>query len=374
MFRMTIAATMMLFAAHSAVAQDKIVIGLSTPLTGSVAALGQHENWGASLAVEEINDAGGINGRQLHIEAQDNQCNPTQGITSVENLLQNDPIAVMGALCSSVTLAVMPIMERAERPLMVGVATSPLITEQAGVGGNDWTFRINPSDSGLAVALGNYLTEMNTIKTIAFVGEDTDYGRGGHNALTEALKGKGIEIVSADFYKQGTPDFTTVLTRIKAAKPDAVALYATGVDELGFIRQYRGMNIESLLSGRVSLDELLPVIQAGALEGATSVYPYAVQLDTPENKAFVESFKTAYGELPNYQSFQGYESVRVLADALKRSKGLTPAGLKQALKEADFASVTGGNIKFDDHNQAHNLALIVKVKDGVIVIETMSGT
>lgn len=374
MFRMTIAATMMLFAAHSAVAQDKIVIGLSTPLTGSVAALGQHENWGASLAVEEINDAGGINGRQLHIEAQDNQCNPTQGITSVENLLQNDPIAVMGALCSSVTLAVMPIMERAERPLMVGVATSPLITEQAGVGGNDWTFRINPSDSGLAVALGNYLTEMNTIKTIAFVGEDTDYGRGGHNALTEALKGKGIEIVSADFYKQGTPDFTTVLTRIKAAKPDAVALYATGVDELGFIRQYRGMNIESLLSGRVSLDELLPVIQAGALEGATSVYPYAVQLDTPENKAFVESFKTAYGELPNYQSFQGYESVRVLADALKRSKELTPAGLKQALKEADFASVTGGNIKFDDHNQAHNLALIVKVKDGVIVIETMSGT
>lgn len=374
MFRMTIAATMMLFAAHSAVAQDKIVIGLSTPLTGSVAALGQHENWGASLAVEEINDVGGINGRQLHIEAQDNQCNPTQGITSVENLLQNDPIAVMGALCSSVTLAVMPIMERAERPLMVGVATSPLITEQAGVGGNDWTFRINPSDSGLAVALGNYLTEMNNIKTIAFVGEDTDYGRGGHNALTEALKGKGIEIVSADFYKQGTPDFTTVLTRIKAAKPDAVALYATGVDELGFIRQYRGMNIESLLSGRVSLDELLPVIQAGALEGATSVYPYAVQLDTPENKAFVESFKTAYGELPNYQSFQGYESVRVLADALKRSKELTPAGLKQALKEADFASVTGGNIKFDDHNQAHNLALIVKVKDGVIVIETMSGT
>ncbi|MGB3538458.1 MAG: ABC transporter substrate-binding protein [Mesorhizobium sp.] len=374
MLRITLAAAAVLFAVQGATAEENIVIGLSTPLTGSVAALGQHENWGASLAAKEINEAGGINGKQIQVEAQDNQCNPTQGITSVENLLEKNPIAVIGALCSSVTLAVMPVMERAERPLMVGVATSPIITEQAGVGGNQWTFRINPSDAGLAVALGKYLADKGSIKTIAFVGEDTDYGRGGHSAMAEALKGTGIEVVSADFYKQGTPDFTTVLTRIKAAKPDAVALYATGVDELGFIRQYRGMNIGSLLSGRVSLDELLPVIQAGALEDASSVYPYAVELNTPENKAFVEKFEATYGELPNNQSFQGYESIRVLADALKRSKELTPAALRNALKETDMTSVTGGTIKFDDHNQAHNLALIMKVKDGVIVIETTSGT
>lgn len=354
---------------------DDIRIGMSTPLSGGVASLGQHEVWGAQLAVEQLNAGGGVAGSQLVLDVQDNQCNPSQGITSVENLLQNKPAAILGALCSSVTLAVMPLIQRAEVPLVVGVSTSQAITDQSGVGGNDWTFRINPSDVGLAIAIANYLGDSGDIKTVAFVGEDTDYGRGGHAAMAAALEAKGIEVVSADFFQQNSPDFTTLLTRLANGAPDAIALYAVGADELNFLRQVRGMSLPSHLTGRIAFDELqTSVVASGALDGATSVFPYAAQLDTPTNKAFVEAFQAKYGELPNYQSFEAFEAVNLLADAITRAGSAEPSAIRDALEETDFTSLTGDQVQFDENNQAHNAAIIMRVEGSEVVVEAKSGT
>ena len=358
-----------------ALAEEGIKIGMSVPISGGVAALGQHEQWGAELAIAEINAAGGILGKPLELVVQDNQCNPSQGVTSIESLLQDEVTAIIGCLCSSVTLAAMPIVQRAETPLVVGVSTSKKITEQAGVGGNEWTFRINPSDAGLAVALGNYLGDKGTVKTVAFVGEDTDYGRGGHAALSAALEARGIEVVSADFYQQNTADFTTVLTRIRSKKPDAVALYAVGADELNFLRQFHSMDIQSHLTGRVALDELQDtLVSSGMLDGTTSVFPYATGLDSAANRSFVEAFEKAYGELPNYQSFEGYEALRVIADAITRAGKADPSAVRDALESTSFESLTGRKIEFDDHNQAHNYAIILRVEGSEIVVEAVAGT
>lgn len=355
--------------------QEPVVIGMSTPLSGGAAALGEHERWGAELAIDEINASGGVLGRQLRLRVQDNQCNPSQGVTSVEKLLESSPSAIVGALCSSVTLAIMPVVARAEVPLVVAVSTSRLITEKSGVGGNQWTFRINPSDEGLAVALANYLADSGTVSSIAFVGEDTDYGRGGHEALKAALADKGLEIVSADFYQQNTPDFTTLLTRLAAAKPDAVAVYGVGADELNFLRQYRSLGLSAQLTGRIALDELHDSLVAkGALDGATSVFPYAANLDTPENHAFVEDFKTRHGQLPNYQSFEGYEAIKVIADAIGRAGSASPADVRDALSKTNYKSLTGYDIRFDDHHQAHNAAVVMRVNGSEVVVEALAGT
>lgn len=374
-YRKLAAALVILSATAGGVHAEDIRIGLSTPLTGGVASLGQHEKWGAELAIETINANGGIDGQTLALDAQDNQCNPTQGVTSVENLLQNRPAAVLGALCSSVTLAIMPIIARAEVPLVVGVSTSKLITEKSGVGGNEWTFRINPSDEGLAVAIANYLADKGKVKTVAFVGEDTDYGRGGHEAIAFALEANGIEVVSADFYQQGTPDFTTLLTRLSSAAPDAVALYAVGADEINFLRQYRSMGLEAQLTGRIALDELQDsLVASGTLDGATSVFPYAAGLDTGSNKAFVAAFEAKHGELPNYQSFEAYEAVQVVADAIRRAGSADPSAIRDALETTKLRSLTGSEIAFDENNQAHNDAIIMKVIDSKIVVEAKAGT
>lgn len=358
-------------AAHA----DELRIGLSTPLSGSVAALGQHEKWGAELAIEELNAAGGVDGHTLALDAQDNQCNPSQGVTSVENLLRNEPVAIIGALCSSVTLAIMPMVEREEVPLIVAVSTSKVITEKSGTGGNEWTFRINPSDVGLAVAMANYIASTGEIGTVAFVGEDTDYGRGGHEAIAAALEAQGVEVVSADFFQQNTPDFTTLLTRLANTAPDAIALYAVGADELNFLRQYRGMGLPSHLTGRIAFDEIRDtVIASGAIDGATSVFPYAADLDTPENRAFVEAFEAKYGELPNYQSFEAYEAVRIIADAIDRADSADRTAIRDALEKTEYTSLTGRTVAFDENNQAHNAAIIMRVDGTDVVIEAQSDT
>lgn len=356
--------------------QDAIPIGMSSPQTGGAAFLGQHQRQGAELAVAEINEAGGVLGRPLELKVQDNQCNATQGVASADQLINvGKVVAMIGGLCSSVTLAIMPVIERAQVPLVVDISTNPTITQMAGVGGNIWTFRINPSDAGLAAALGNYLAVKGAYKRVAFVGEDSDYGRGGSDALKAALEKHGITIGTTDFFAQGTADFASVIARLGSDKPDAIALYAVGADELNFLRQFRASGIAIPITGRIELSDLQgSLIDAGALDGATSVFPYAPGIDTEGNKSFVEKFTTSFGEAPNYQSFEGYEAIKVLADAIVRAGSVEPAAIRDALVTTSYKSLLDETIAFDDHNQAHNKAVIQRVDGTKIIVDSTSGT
>jgi branched-chain amino acid transport system substrate-binding protein len=370
------AALGMLLGATAAQAADSILIGMSSPQTGGAAYLGQHQKWGAELALEQINAAGGVNNAQIQISVQDNQCNPTQGAASAEQLIAVGKVsAIIGALCSSATLSIMPIIEKAGIPLVVETSTSPKITEQSGVGGNKWTFRINPSDAELAKGLANYLLQAGTIKKIAFAGEDSDYGRGGHGALKEILGAKGIEIGDGDFFARDTQDFSAFLTRISAEKPDAIALYLNGADELNFLRQYRAAGLDIPLTGRVEFSELQEgIVESGAINGATSVYPYSDQINTPGNAEFAKAFKARFGELPNSQSYGGYTAMQVIADAVRRANSTDPSKIRDALESAQFKTILGDTLNFDEHHQAHPSAVMLQIEGGKVVVKGLFGT
>jgi branched-chain amino acid transport system substrate-binding protein len=269
----------------------------------------------------------------------------------------------------------MPIIEKAGIPLVVETSTSPKITEQAGVGGNKWTFRINPSDAELAVGLARYIADTGSIKKVAFAGEDTDYGRGGHGALKAALATSGIEVGDGDFFAQGTQDFSAFLTRMAAEKPDAIAVYMNGADELNFLRQYRSSGLTIPLTGRVEFSDLQEsVIQSGAIDGATSVYPYAPQIEAEGNKDFVSKFTTKNKDQPNTQSYMPYVAVYVIADAIKRAGLAEPAAIRDALEKADFKTPLGDSVKFDDHHQAHLSAVILVIEGNKVSIKGLFGT
>src|SRR5919107_1043007 len=188
-----------------------VAIGLSTPLSGPAASLGENERNGVELAIDRINADGGVlDGRDLDLAAEDNACNPTDGVGSVSKLItQEDAATVIGALCSGVTLAAMPLAQRNKVPFVVSTSTSPDITTQSGAGGNEYTFRINPSDATLATALAGYLADEGSISRLSILAEDSTYGRGGAAALRSALEDEGIEVVGADYVAQGTADFST---------------------------------------------------------------------------------------------------------------------------------------------------------------------
>jgi len=358
-------------------AQDgPIMIGSSIPLTGGVATFGQHSRWGSELAIAEANAKGGVLGRKLEIDFQDNRCNPAEAVKSVTQMLaEKKYVAILDGLCSSVVLAIMPLVERAGVPLVVANASATSIAERSGLGGNKWTFKVNPTDASMLDALIGWLDKDGKANNIAFLGEDTDFGRAGSTGLENALKKRNLKLATVDFFQKGAPDFTPVFTKIKAKKPALLALYAVDADFQNAMRQWYSLGGGVPLTGRVLVDQVpKEIIDSGFLDGTTSVQPYDPSVDTPGNRAFVEAFKKLHNVPPILVSFEAYEATKVLIDAIRRAGTTNPAAVRDALVTTKLPSMLGTTIEFDDHNLAHNNAIILTIKGGKVVIVGMSKT
>ncbi|MDB5656284.1 MAG: Extracellular ligand-binding receptor, partial [Tardiphaga sp.] len=214
---------------------QNIVIGASVPDTGPAAAPAMWQRWGYQLAIDQANAAGGVLGKKVEMIGYDNRCNPSEAVNVANKLIEAKVVAIVGAHCSSATLATMPLIAAAKIPMVDGIASSPKISDLSGTGGNEWTFRINPTDDDMMQALGVYLKD-SKFKRVAIIGEDTDFGRGGAAAFATMAKQSGIEVVSTDFHPQSYPDFTSLLTRVQQSKPDAIAIFQLAGDQLNFLR------------------------------------------------------------------------------------------------------------------------------------------
>ena len=356
--------------------EGPIVIGSSIPLTGGVANFGQHSRWGSELAIAEANAKGGVLGRKLEIDFQDNRCNPAEAVKSVTQMLaEKKYVAIFDGLCSSVVLAIMPLVERAGVPLVVANASATSIAERSGVGGNKWTFKVNPTDASMLDALIGWLDKEGKANNIAFLGEDTDFGRAGSTGLENALKKRNLKLATVDFFQKGAPDFTPVFTKIKAKKPALLAIYAVDADFQNAMRQWYTLGGGIPLTGRVLVDQVpKEIMDSGFLDGTTSVQPYDPSVDTPGNRAFVEAFKKLHNVPPILVSFEAYEATKVLIDAIRRAGSTNPAAVRDALVTTKLPSILGTTIEFDDHNLAHNNAIILTIKGGKVVIVGMSKT
>jgi branched-chain amino acid transport system substrate-binding protein len=337
---------------------------------------GQHSRWGAELAAAEANAKGGVLGRKIEIDFQDNRCNPAEAVKSVTQMLaEKKYVAIFDGLCSSAALAIMPLVERAGIPFVVANASATSIAERSGVGGNKWTFKVNPTDASMLDALVGWLDKEGKAGNIAFLGEDSDFGRAGSTGLENALKKRNLKLAAVDFFQKGNADFTPVLTKIKAKKPGLLALYAVDADFQNAIRQWYGLGGGVPLTGRVLVDQVpKEIMESGFLDGTTSVQPYDPSVDTPGNKAFVEAFRKLHNVPPILVSFESYEAMKVLIDAIRRAGKADPAAIRDALATTKMPSMLGTVIDFDDHNLAHNNAIILTIKGGKVVVLGMSKT
>ena len=353
-----------------------IMIGSSIPMTGGVAAFGQHSRWGAEMALAEVNGAGGVLGRKIEIDFQDNRCNPAEAVKSVTQMLATKKyVAIHDGLCSSAALAIMPLVERAGVPFIIANASATSIAEKSGVGGNKWTFKINPTDASLLNALVGWFEKDGRAANIAFLGEDTDFGRAGSSGFEQALGKRKMKLASVDFFQKGTADFTAAFARIKSRKPALMALYAIDADFQNSIRQWHSIGGGIPLTGRILVDQVpKEIMDSGFMDGTMSVQPYDPSVDTPANKAFVEAFRKRNNVPPTLVSFESYESIKVLVDAIKRAGSTDPAAIRDALAKTRLPSILGTTIEFDENNLAHNNAIILTIKGGKVVVLGLSKT
>lgn len=368
MKRLMVAIGLALAAPVAAHAQN-IVIGASVPDTGPAAAPAIWQRWGYQLALDEANAAGGVLGKKIEMLAYDNRCNPSEAVNVANKLIEAKVVAIVGAHCSSATLATMPLIAAAKIPLVDGIASSPKITDLSGVGGNEWTFRINPSDDDMMNALGIYLSGSSKIKRVAILGEDTDFGRGGAAAFATVAKKYGLEVISTDFHPQSYPDFTALLTRIQQSKPDAIAIFQLAGDQLNFLRNAMQLGVRIPFIGRFDPGgNNLQIIQAGGMEGSITAWTYSYLVDTAANKAFAAEIEKRHKTTPVLQTWAGYDAMRLLLTAIRNAGSTDPTAIRDAIKKIEFTNVMGAKVTFDDHNQGGKVVLIEGVADKKVKI------
>ncbi|MGO8035328.1 ABC transporter substrate-binding protein [Rhizobium leguminosarum] len=348
-------------------ADGTIKLGLVAPMSGPNARYGAFSMHGAELAVKDINDAGGIDGMKIELLNADSQGTPVEGVSAARRLIDQDGVDfIIGDVSSSVTLAIQPVAEDAEVLLLNAASSNPKITYQAGVGGFKWTYRNYPTDENRALIVAKYAAEQRGFTKFAVLSVDSDYGRSAITFTKKYLPDFKGEILSEDYYKEGEVDFRSVLAKIRDNGAQAIIMYGLADTTPIIARQM----IELGIAGKVTLigngefnTEKTIKSAPSALEGAVEAAAWLPQFDSPESKAFVEKFTATYNEAPNNHAYVHWDTVNLLAAAIKQAGSADKVKVRDALSKVKYKSPVG-EVTFDDHNQARLPMILLQIENG----------
>ena len=350
--------------AAAAANTNEILVGEYGSFTGDEATFGISTSNGVKMAVEEVNKAGGIKGKQIRLISLDNQGKAEEAAASVSRLInQNGVVAVLGEVASSRSLAAAPIAQAAKIPMISPSSTNPKVTE---VG--DYIFRVCFIDPFQGTVMAKFAFENLKAQKVAILRDvKSDYSVGLADYFIKKYKELGGEIVADVSYQAKDIDFKGQLTQIKAAKPDAIFVpgYYT---EVGLIaRQARQLGLTAPLMGGDGWDSpKLPEIGGTAINGNYFSNHYTTESTDPVVVDFIKRYKEKYdGVTPDGLAALGYDAAKILFEAMKRGADVKPATIRDEIaKTKDFIGVTG-KITIDANRNAAKPAVVVKV-DGTI--------
>lgn len=349
-------------------ASGPILVGYYGDLSGRTSSFGQSTKNGVEMAADEINKAGGINGRLIQIITEDDQGEPNKAATVVTKLINQDRVhALLGEVASSNSLAAAPKAQEAKVPMITPSSTNPAVTQ---VG--DYIFRVCFIDPFQGEVMAKFSANNLKAKRAAILYDfNSDYSRGLYQFFKRSFTGLGGQIVSEQSYTQGDRDFSGQLTAIRAANPDAI--YVPGYyGEVGVIsNQTKQLGIKAPLLGGDGWDApQLWQLGGASLNGNYISNHYSVDDPSPAIQKFVADYKGRYAILPDALAALGYDSMKVLADAIKRAGTTENTKLREAIAQTkNFPGVTG-QITIDQDRNAVKPAVVLKLQDSKFVYET----
>lgn len=348
---------------------DKYVIGASFELTGNVANYGKSTLSGLKLAVDQVNKAGGVNGKQLVVVESDNKSEPAESGNSVTKLITQDKVvAVVGPATSGCVFAATPLVTSNKVPLIAPCATAPAITVDNGQV-KEFIFRACFIDPFQGRVMAEFADKTLGVKNVAILHDaSSDYSKGLAEVFEKTLNEKGGKVVAKEAFLSKDIDFKAALTKIKAANPEAIYIPGYYEEVAKIIKQTREIGLNVPLIGCDGWDspKLVEIAGPEALNNTYFSSAFSVQDQTESVQKFIADYKAMYQKDPDIFCMQGYNAGLVLADALKRAgDGADGTKLAAAIAATKDLPVASGKLTYDkDHNPIIS-AIIIEMKDGV---------
>lgn len=341
---------------------DVLLLGEVGSLTGSEAAFGISTRNGVELALEEANAAGGVAGKRLAVRVYDDQSKPEEAAAATKRLITQDRVlAVLGEVASSNSLAMAPIAQEAKVPMVSPSSTNPKVTQ---VG--DFIFRVCFIDPFQGYVMAKFAREQLKFTRVAIL---TDKKSAYSEGLTEVFERKftemGGKLSGIEAYAKGDTDFRAQLTNIKKLKVEG--LYMPGYyEDVGKVaEQARELGLKVVMMGGDGWDSAkLFELGGTAVEGSYVSNHYSADDPSPRVQGFIAKYKEKYGAVPDSLAALGYDSARVVIEALKVSNGQGGQPLRDAIARTKGFPGVAGTITLDEHRNPVKPAAVLKVEGG----------
>ncbi len=347
---------------------ETIKIGHFASLTGGTATFGRQTDDGIKLAIDEINGAGGINGKKIELITEDTKSEKQDAITAVEKLLVQDKVAALiGEVASTRSLAGAPIADREKIPMLTPASTNEQVTLDKDGKARPYVFRLCFIDPFQGTAMAKFARENLKVTRVAIITDNKqDYSVGLSKSFRETFTALGGQIVGEQSYETDDKDFKAQLTDIKAKNPEAIFVSGYYAEVSLLAPQARALGIKVPLLGGDGWDS--PVLTEGeakqALEGSYFSNHYSEQDTSARVRDFIQRYQKKYNEVPGAMAALGYDAMNIIAKTIKDGGKADPETIRAGLEKLkDYPGVTG-NITIDDKHNAKKPLVVLQIKDG----------
>lgn len=338
-------------------------IGAVVPLSGSLEAYGRNMKNGITLALEEINAAGGIKGKKLDVLFEDDASSEKTAVTKAEQLIKGAHVPVIiGGATSNISLAIAPVCEKNKVVFLSPAASSP---KMSGIG--QYVFRNYPSDTKEGKVMAEYAVRRMKIRTISIIYIDNDYGQGLEGIFKDTFSGLGGTVSFLKPFPPNTTDFVAVVKELKSTPTDGIYIIGYYTEIASFLQEVQKQKLTAkILSVEGVAQPMILEIASEAAEGL--IYPqppYNPDSDDSATKKFVAEYRAKFPTKPDLDAAFSYDALKIVAKAIESCANY-PQDLRARIADTNYKGMTG-DVSFDDKGDVDIEPHIFQIKGGQFV-------
>lgn len=347
---------------------SEILIGVSAAITGPSPFEGERTKQGIELAIQEINNNGGVLGKKLRAVIEDDQNTANIAVNTANKLSSQNIVAIIGPHRSGNASAVSDIMQKNKIPFFTG-GTSPTLLKL----NNPYLFRVRASDSIVAKIAAKFAVEKLKGKKVGLMYNNDEYGTGAKSVMEDYLKSINVALIS-EGHNTGDKDMTGQIMKMKNSGVDVLILWTHVPEGSVAFKQLKqlNMNVPIIAGPGYTNETFYRLVDAATIEGAYTVTDFIDSNPDPKVQAYVKNFKAKYNADAEIYAACYYDAVFALADAIKRANSTDREAIRKALTETKGLKGVMSTMSSNDKGELVHEVIIAQIKNKVaIMLETI---